>query len=74
MPIIFYLRVSIAVKSHHDHGTLIKENISLRWLTFLDVQSIIIMAGSTAACRQTWYYNSRQQEVDSGAGQYLEHI
>ena len=26
-----YLRVSTAVKRHHDYATLINENISLRW-------------------------------------------
>jgi len=45
-----YLRVSIAMKSHHDYTTLIKENISWGWLSVS--VCIIAMAGSMVTCRQ----------------------
>ena len=49
------VRVSIAVKRHHEHGNSSKKNIQLRWLlTVSEFQSIIIMVGSRAVCRQTW--------------------
>jgi hypothetical protein len=34
-------------------ATHIKKTFNWGWLTFSEVQSIIIMAGSMAACRQT---------------------
>ena len=33
-PLIRHLRVIIAVKTHHDHGSSHKENISMQWLTY----------------------------------------
>ena len=41
----------MAVKRHHGHG-----NSNWDWLTVSEVQSVIAMTGSMAACRQTWYW------------------
>jgi hypothetical protein len=35
-------------------AALIKKNISWGWLKVSEVQSVVIMAGSKKACRQTW--------------------
>jgi hypothetical protein len=46
---------SIAVKRHHDHSNSYKRpTFNWDWLTVLEVSSFIVMAGSIAACRQTW--------------------
>jgi hypothetical protein len=41
-------------------ATFIKENIQLGWVTFSEVQSIIIMTGSVAVCRQIWYWRNEK--------------
>jgi hypothetical protein len=51
----FRARVSIAVKRHHDPGNSYKwQHLIEADLTCLEVQSIIIKAGSMAASRQAW--------------------
>jgi hypothetical protein len=47
------LRVSIAEKKHHDKGDSYKEQH-----LGSEVTSTIIMAGSMAVYRQTWYWRS----------------
>ena len=45
----------IAMKRLHDQGLYYKgQHLIWSWLTGSEVPSIIIMAGSMAACRQTW--------------------
>ena len=46
------VRVSVALKRHHDHNNSYKHFTGLAHSS--EVQSIIIMAGSMAVCRQTW--------------------
>ena len=49
------VRVTIAMKRHHDHGNFYKEKIfNWDWSTGLEVWSIIIIARSTAALKHTW--------------------
>ena len=49
------VRVSLAVKRHHDHGNPCKGK-TLNWggLYFQKFSRIVIMAGSVKACGQTW--------------------
>ena len=50
------VRVPIAVKRHHDNGNSYKGKHLMEVVAYsLEVQSIIIMVGSMAACRQTWW-------------------
>jgi hypothetical protein len=37
-------------------ATLIRITFNSGWLTVSEIQPIIIMAGSMAACRQTWHW------------------
>ena len=49
------VRVSIAVKRHHDHDNSYKGKHLIRVAYYnAEIQFIIIITGSTAACRQTW--------------------
>ena len=49
------LRVSIAVKGDHDHGSSYKRKHLIGGLVYsLEVKSIVIMVGSKAAYGQTW--------------------
>ena len=46
-------RVPIVIKAQRDHGNSYKGSFQLRWqLIVSEVQSIITMTGSMAACRQ----------------------
>ena len=52
---IVLVRVSMVVNRYQDQATLIRK--AFNWvdlLTISKVQSIIIMVGSMAVCRQTW--------------------
>jgi hypothetical protein len=40
--------------------TFIKKNMKWESLVVLEVQSSIIMEGSIAVCRQTWWWNNRE--------------
>ena len=49
---VVLVRVSIAVKRHHDQGKLLQRTtFNWCWFTLSEVQSIISMAGSMAVCR-----------------------
>ena len=50
----FCLTVLLLWRNTTTKATLIKETFSWGWLTASQVHSIIIMAGSTALCRQMW--------------------
>jgi hypothetical protein len=54
------VRVSTAVKGHHDQGNSCKGQLDWDWLILSEVPSIIIMAGSMVACRQTWCWRSQE--------------
>ena len=49
--------VSIAVKRHHDSY---KEHLGGAAVTVSEVESIIVMVGSVASCRQTWCWRSQE--------------
>jgi len=49
-------------------ATLKKTNISLGLAHSSEVQSIFIMAGSTAACRQTWCWRVAESSTSISAG------
>ena len=48
----------IVVKRHHAQGNSYKGNISLELAYSSQVQTIVIMVGSMAACRQTWCWRN----------------
>ena len=55
------VRVFITVKRHHDHSNSYKgKHLVEVLLTVSEVQSIIIMAGSMAVCRQTCLYHDEK--------------
>jgi hypothetical protein len=41
-------------------ATLVRTTFNWGWLTGSEVQSIVIKAGSRAACRQAWGRNSQE--------------
>jgi hypothetical protein len=52
-------------------ATFIKKTINWSWLTVSEVQSIIIMMGSMAVSRQTWYWKRRLLHLDPTARRRL---
>jgi hypothetical protein len=63
-----FSQYSVSGKRHHGKGNCHKrEHLIGDWLTGSEVQSVIIMAGSMAACRQAWEQELRptSQSVQS---------
>jgi hypothetical protein len=62
------IRVSIAVKRHHEHRNFMKETISLGLAYSSEVQSIIFMVGSVVAHRQTRCWRGAESSTSGSAG------
>jgi hypothetical protein len=58
------IRITSAVKRHHDQGNLFKNAFNFRLLTISEVESMTIMAESMAAGRQAWLWR-RSRELTS---------
>jgi hypothetical protein len=55
LQMLVHFRIYITTNRHHDQGNSYKgKHLTEAVLQFLEVQSIIIMARSMAASRQTW--------------------
>ena len=72
------VRVPIAVKRHHDNGNSYKGKHLMEVVAYSsEVQSIIIMVGSMAACKQIWHWlHVNQKTMGSKLSHWtkLEHV
>jgi hypothetical protein len=48
------------MQRYHDQSNSYKKKCNWGWLTVSEIQSIVIMAESMAACRQTWCWRSQE--------------
>jgi hypothetical protein len=61
---VFYghaLFLLFAMKEHMTKATYVRKHFIEGWLTVSEVKSVVVVAGSVVACRQTWYWSGSRE-------------